>query len=343
MARDTASTPGDLLDDAAASGGVDLTPANDQGPGGAPFLALQSGPHLGAGLRAAREHLGLTIDDVADATKVRPQYLRALEALDMDKLPSRPFAAGYVRAYARVLGVDEEQAIGRFRRDAPSGDQSLRAPVGVPKESDPRVGLIMTGFAIIVTAIVIWNIAQRTMAEREPDISGAVAEAPLTPPPEGPVSLGEALPAPPEATVPTPYVTPGLEQPDPNAPPPSASAQQPILIPAEPRPFRAKGPIYGAPAAASLVTIQVTRSVSVVVRGPDERVYFAQQMKEGEAYRTPSLPGLVIDVTAPEAVDVFIAGVHRGKLGRLVTPLAALEKEAPAPPQPAPVQNGLAQ
>jgi len=343
MARDTASTPGDLLDDATASGAVELPPANDESAGGAPFLALQSGPHLGAGLRAAREHLGLAIEDVADATKIRPQYLRALEAFDVAKLPSRPFAAGYVRAYARVLRIDEEQAVGRFRRDAPSDDQSLRAPVGVPKESDPRIGLIVTAFVTIVTAIVIWNIAQRTMAEREPDLSGAVVEAPPTQAPAGAVSLGEALPAPPEATVPKPYITPGLEQTDLDAPAPVASGQLPFLVPADPRPFAARGRIYGAPATASVVTIQFTRSVSVVVRGPDDRVYFAQQMKEGEAYRAPLLPGLVIDVTAPDAVDVFIAGVHRGKLGRLVTPLAMLEREAPRPPEPASVQNRLAQ
>jgi len=330
MARDTADTPVVLPE---TQDEIDMTPANDAGAGGAPFLVLQSGPHLGAGLRAAREFLGLSLEDVADATKIRPQYLTALEAFEIDKLPSRPFATGYVRAYARMLGVEEEQVLGRFRRDAPVGDNSLRAPVGVGKDRDPRVGLVATGLAIIVAAIVIWNVGQRIMAEREPDVTGAVVEAPQAASVAGPVSLGEALPAPPEATVPKAYVTPGLEPKDPNAPP-VVKAASVALVPSDPRPFVAKGKVYGAADASAVVTLQVARSVSLVARGADGKVYFAQQLQEGEAYRPPMLAGLVIDVSAPDAVDVFVAGVLKGKLGQPITPLSVLAKDAPKPVEP---------
>ena len=82
-------------------------------------LVFAPGQTFGEGLKAGREFLGLDLQSVADATKIRSHYLAALEAMDLAQLPSRPFILGYVRAYARVLGVDDEQAIARFRQDAP--------------------------------------------------------------------------------------------------------------------------------------------------------------------------------------------------------------------------------
>ena len=131
-------------------------------------LALSSGSHVGAGLQAAREAKGLSLQDVAAATRVHWRYLASIESMDVEKLPSRPFAIGYVRAYARVLGIDEEQAIARFKQDAPQADDDLRPPVGVSSERDPRIGLIIFAASILIGAIVLWNLAQRGMAAKAP-------------------------------------------------------------------------------------------------------------------------------------------------------------------------------
>jgi cytoskeleton protein RodZ len=126
-------------------------------------------------------------------------------------MPSRPFAIGYVRAYAKVLGVDEERAVERFKHDAPAETEVLQAPVGVQTERDPRLILIAVGVALVLGAIVVWNVAQRSMADRAPPPPPPMAVLPPAALPQGPVALGAALPAPVESTIPTPYVTPGLE------------------------------------------------------------------------------------------------------------------------------------
>ena len=91
-------------------------------------LAFAPGRPLGAGLRAAREHAGMTIDDISLLTRVRPAYIEALEDWDMARLPSRPFTIGYVRAYARALGLDEDTARSAVRL---TFDESL-TPSDVP-------------------------------------------------------------------------------------------------------------------------------------------------------------------------------------------------------------------
>jgi hypothetical protein len=298
-------------------------------------LVFASGQTFGEGLRAGREFLGLDLQSVADATKIRSHYLAALEAMDLSQLPSRPFILGYVRAYARVLEVDEEQAIARFRQDAPDPDEPLRAPVGVPKTADPRFGLLGAAAGIVIAAIVVWNVAQRAMAEHDPNPSKAAVTT-VADPAGGPVQLGQALPPPQESTLPDPYITPGLA-PEVTGVEATPTNVGPLRPPLEARTFVAKGAVYGAPATQSQIVIQAQRSVSLVARGGDGKVYFAQQLKGGEAYRAPMLPGLLIDVSSPEAMEVFVGPALVGSLTQPVTPLSAITRAAPPPPLPAPV------
>src|SRR5579863_8394031 len=98
---------------------------------------------VGAALRAARHRLGLTLDDVAESTRVKSRHLAALEAHDLDQLPSRPFTVGYVRAYAKTLGLDADQVAQRFRAENPSPDDELHSPVGVAHEGARRSRLLI--------------------------------------------------------------------------------------------------------------------------------------------------------------------------------------------------------
>lgn len=307
-------------------------------------LAFAPGVTFGAGLKAARQFLGLELRHVADATKIRSQYLDALEAMDLGQLPSRPFILGYVRAYARVLGLDEDQAIVRFRQDAPDPNEPLRAPVGVPKEADPRFGLLGAAAGIVIVAIVAWNVAQRAMTEHDTHPAKEAA-ATVADTATGPVQLGKALPVPQESTLPDPYITPGLA-PAVTGVDPVPVQSGPIEPPAEVRAFVTAGAVYGASAAQSQILIQAQRGGSLIARSGDGKVYFAQQLKGGEAYRVPMLPGLLIDVSSPHAMDVFVGGVLAGNLVQPVTPLSALSKLVPPPPPPAtlapPVQPSAA-
>jgi hypothetical protein len=74
------------------------------------------GNSLGFGerMRREREMRGIALDEIVNATKIGSRTLRALEEEDFSKLPGGIFNKGFVRAYARYLGIDEEQAVADY-------------------------------------------------------------------------------------------------------------------------------------------------------------------------------------------------------------------------------------
>lgn len=73
---------------------------------------------VGEFFKQVRETKGLTVDEVASKTRIRPDFVKALEDGNFAKLPDQVFARGFVRSYARSLGLDEEDAIHRFIQSA---------------------------------------------------------------------------------------------------------------------------------------------------------------------------------------------------------------------------------
>src|SRR3954466_5207839 len=69
---------------------------------------------FGDKLRREREMRGVTLEEIAESTKIGTRSLRALEQEDFEKLPGGIFNKGFVRAYSRYLGLDEEQAVTDF-------------------------------------------------------------------------------------------------------------------------------------------------------------------------------------------------------------------------------------
>ncbi len=69
---------------------------------------------FGERLRQEREQRGVTLDDISLSTKIGTRMLRALEEEHFDQLPGGIFNKGFIRAYARTLGMDEEQAIADY-------------------------------------------------------------------------------------------------------------------------------------------------------------------------------------------------------------------------------------
>jgi len=294
---------------------------------------VDSAPTLGAALKAAREFQGLELDDLAHSTRIRKNYLSALEDMRMEDLPSRPFTLGYVRSYAKALGLDPEAAVARFRMDAPEEDQGLRAPVGVRRERDPRLSLFVGAGVIVIIGVVLWNVAQHQISADDGAKGPAqqiIAAKTVAPPPSaaptGPIHVDASLPAPQESTTPTPYVTPGL--PDAtgavSSAAPATASPDPEATPETATPFVAKGKVYGAPPGPATVILQATKAASLVIHGGDGVVYFAKELAPGEAYRAPMLRGLTIDVSEPQAFNYFIGGQLKGQLETPDTQLSKL-------------------
>jgi cytoskeleton protein RodZ len=91
-------------------------------------------PSFGEKLRKEREQRKITLDDISSSTKISTRMLRALEEEHFDQLPGGVFNKGFIRAYARHIGLDEEQAITDYL-DATNQNPSGATPASVPEIS----------------------------------------------------------------------------------------------------------------------------------------------------------------------------------------------------------------
>lgn len=81
-------------------------------------------------LRQSRTERGITLNDVEQDIRIGRNYIEALESARFDQLPAPVYARGFMRSYARYLGLDPEEAVRAVPRDLPR-----------PAELDPFPGL----------------------------------------------------------------------------------------------------------------------------------------------------------------------------------------------------------
>lgn len=130
---------------------------------------------IGSILRAAREERGLSLDDAAEATKIRPAYLEAIEDEAFERLPGPTYARGFLRAYAELLGVDPQPLIDEFSERFATAPWELDEDVMFPRRRGPRAearashssGMIVVAIAGIVAIAVLVVIASTYPATRE--------------------------------------------------------------------------------------------------------------------------------------------------------------------------------
>lgn len=90
----------------------------------------------GERLKEERIKKGLTIEDVSQGTKIRPNFLEYIEKSEYGKLPSATFAHGFVRNYSSFLGLPEEEVLGLFKREFDEEKVFRVLPEGMGKDVD---------------------------------------------------------------------------------------------------------------------------------------------------------------------------------------------------------------
>ena len=168
---------------------------------------------IGEFFRQVRETKGLTIDEVASKTRIRTDFVKALEDGNFAKLPDQVFARGFVRSYARSLGLDEDDAIHRFDQSAGAyydkhvERERLRvrqAEEERKRKANRKAVAIAIGIAI-VTLIFLLSREQSSLLVRRSSSDVPVSVAKRTPPPipesqdAPPTQQAEAAPVAPKA------------------------------------------------------------------------------------------------------------------------------------------------
>ncbi|QKG72049.1 helix-turn-helix domain-containing protein [Erythrobacter mangrovi] len=112
---------------------------------------------VGSRLRVAREKAGLEIAQVAAETRIPQRHLQSIEEGKFSTLPSRTYAIGFSRTFARAVGLDEHEIMAQVREELAAGASDDRGVAARFEPGDPaRVpdrGLAW--FALLATLLLL--------------------------------------------------------------------------------------------------------------------------------------------------------------------------------------------
>jgi transcriptional regulator with XRE-family HTH domain len=166
---------------------------------------------FGEELRREREIRGISLKEIADATKISKRFLDALERNDHKTLPAPVFTRGFVREYARYVGLNAEEMVNRYNFAA-AGDDRIEKPPHVAKYPETPIrditprppakrgippafarfnanALLIFMIALALAAVAYWAVQYK----QKRDAAEAAASANI------PVTTRAAAPVPPAA------------------------------------------------------------------------------------------------------------------------------------------------
>jgi len=141
---------------------------------------------FGDKLRREREMRGVTLDEISESTKISRRHLESLEKEDFDSLPGGVFNKGFVRAYARFLGINEDQAVADYVAVAgdaapPEDEFPLEIHEEPNRELNPRrsnLPLLLAVAALVGVLIGYGMWARNKKAERAESVSANTQDLP---------------------------------------------------------------------------------------------------------------------------------------------------------------------
>ena len=80
-------------------------------------LKIQKMATLGKTLAKEREQRGISLEEIAESTKINIRFLRNLEEDKLDLLPGKFFTRGIIRTYAKYVGLDENDVLLKYHED----------------------------------------------------------------------------------------------------------------------------------------------------------------------------------------------------------------------------------
>lgn len=295
---------------------------------------------IGQQLRQAREARGLSLAEVANATKLRIESIVALENEAFDDLPSLAYARGFLKIYARELHLDAKKLLRQLDGLAddsfdiadlrPEDLEAIPARAQPPPINAQTIGLLFLGFVLLGAAIVavlaIAHFSQdkvlpvaRTLTDLIQPM-GAVAEkdaAKLAPDPTPSTTSSPDVPvarAVPAEEIPVARAVPAGEIPVARALP--ADDSVPTQVPGDPATAVTTSTLqfYAAPG-----TPESKRFVRVIAEnGPEQTTLFADTIPEGRIFPGDNDPpfqaqAFVIVLADTSGIDIIFNGQNFGK------------------------------
>jgi cytoskeletal protein RodZ len=165
--------------------------------------------HFGISLRRARQDRALSLGEVSSSTKVPRSALELIEEGKLDGLPADVFVRGFIRSYARAVGVSEIGPLAQFDKALRARSEAARAESALPVV-DPTIAGVATeeeaavaeeaassrrGLGLAVFVIVLLLIATITLSlllRRPPPSGEGLSQLAPTPAARAPVDSSAA-------------------------------------------------------------------------------------------------------------------------------------------------------
>ena len=143
---------------------------------------------VGAQLRAEREQQGMSIASVAQRLKYAPRQIEAVEADDFKTLPGLPFVRGFVRGYAKLLGMDASVLVPLLERAAEQDGGPTTVQLQTVSSTQTRFPASQTSYAsalpwLLAILLVIAGVGGYSIYhwQAPPDLAAVPAAKALTP------------------------------------------------------------------------------------------------------------------------------------------------------------------
>ena len=157
---------------------------------------------FGGWLRRQRELRQVSLREIADVTKISIRYLEALEEDRFDVLPAPVFAKGFLREYARYVGLDADEVVNTYltaqREAQPDEEAEPWAGRERRRKSLEWTSGLLLALAVVVVLILVALVAFYAERSRKaplpPPAIAAPAAEPLPPPPPPPEVVPPAAP-----------------------------------------------------------------------------------------------------------------------------------------------------
>lgn len=120
---------------------------------------------LGALLRNERENRGLSHEQLSQVTRLRRHFLEALENEEWQNLPPSVFVKGFIRSYAKALGLDEDKLLELYK-NAITIEVAPPTPIIEPKKPRRKLALLLVLCVVGALAIALYLWIGRPLPEQ---------------------------------------------------------------------------------------------------------------------------------------------------------------------------------
>jgi cytoskeletal protein RodZ len=280
---------------------VTVRPMASLGPAVAPLVIDEFvvepayDPVIGPELAAARHRTGLSVDQLAERTRIRPHVIESIEVDDFAPCGGDFYARGHLRTLARVLGRDPEQLVATFDQ------RYATAPINARKVFEAELATGMTGsmrrtsggpnwsllIGVVLALVMVWGVVRLFAGEPQEQLQPVPAL-------NGSAGIAGDASAAPSAAASTATSSTGTS----GAP----------MVPAT----------TGKPVEVRLVAAHAPSHV--VVRDGAGKVVWAGDLALDQARSLRAAPPVKVQAADAGAIDVAVAGHARGRVGVLGQP-----------------------